>query len=182
MSQLNEINNVDLRELFGTYSIGKATPASATAATTFKTTQDPAGTLQAVIDGVPYAKIANLTTTAPLALAALQNPITGQDGFYVQPAATTVYYLIVVNSAGTVYVIQGTYSGQSFTPFKSQLGTGYLPDIAVALTYAPIGCFKVVTGTTAFTVGTTNLDATTGGMAITFASLNRLGSLTPTTA
>jgi len=182
MSKLSDTVNKHVREMLGTYSIGKATPASATGATTFKTTQDPAGTLQMVIGGVPSAKLANLTTTAPLALAALQNPITGQDTFYVQPASTTVYYLIVVNAAGTVYVIQGTYSGQSFTPFKNSLGTGDLPDIAVAETYAPIGCFKVVTGTTAFTVGTTNLDATTGGMAITWASLNKLPNGNPATA
>lgn len=193
MSKLSDVSNAAIRELLGCYSTGKAVPASAVGAATFKTTQSPAGTLQAVINGEPNAILANLTTTAMLALPALQNPITGLDDFYVQPGSgtaggpgvvTTVYYLIVVNAANTVYVIQGNYTGRPYTPFKggNVLGVSEIPDIAVKELYAPIGAIKVVTGTSAFTPKTTFLDATTGGMVITFASINRLGNALPTFA
>lgn len=181
MSKLSDLSNGHLRELLGCYSQGTCVPAiNAGSAATIKTTQLPAASFCVTINGQPKL-LANLSAQALTALAALQNPITGQDGFYVQPVLTTAYYLFVANAAGTVYTIQGTYSGQAFTAFKSALGDGSMPDIAVKETYAPIGAMKVVLANAAtFTPGTTALDAS--DVTVTYASLNRLGNALPTFA
>lgn len=181
MSKYSDISNRAIKEQFAAYSVGLAVPAiNAGSAATLKTTQSPAASLLTVINGVPKLK-ADLSAQVITALAALQNPITGQDTFYVQPVSTTVYYVIVVNGSGTVYVIQGTYSGQTFTAFKNALGTGAIPDIAVPNLYAPIGAFKVVTDSThTFTPATTALDA--AGVTVTYCSLNRLPDSVPTFA
>jgi hypothetical protein len=181
MASLKDISNRAIREMIGCFTISKVTPAATTGAATFKTTQSKAGTWQPVIDGVTGPLIANKTVTVLLAKSDLQNPITGLDGFYVQPAATTVYYLLVTNLAGTCYCIQGNYTGRVITgrTGRSGLGVSELPDIAVPATYAPFGAFKCITGTSGFTVGTTFLDATTDGMAFTWTSLNRMGETLP---
>lgn len=178
---IGNISNKAVRELAAAYSIGLAVPAmNAGGAATLKTTQSPASSLHTVINGVPKLK-ANLSAQALTALAALQKPVTGRDTFYIQPVSTTVYYVIVVNGAGTVYVIQGTYSGQNLLPYGLGLGDGSIPDIAVGESYAPIGAFKVVTASTAtFTPGTTALDA--AGVTTTYCSLNRIPNALPTFA
>lgn len=182
MSKLSDISNANLRELLGCYSSGTCVPAmNAGGAATIKTTQSPAASFFTVINGQPKL-LANLSAQALTALAALQNPITGQDGFYVQPVLTTVYYLFVANAAGTVYTIQGTYDGQVIARAgRNGLGTGEMPDIAVKETYAPIGAMKVVLASTAtFTPATTALDA--ANVTVTYASINRLGNALPTFA
>jgi hypothetical protein len=143
-----------------------------------------AAALQPTIDGKPGVLKANLSNVAFAALAALQNPITGQDGFYVQPASTTVYYLFALNLAGTFYTIQGNYTGRSIPRpgGRNGLGVSEIPDIAVPYTYAPFGAMRIITGTSAFTLGTTNTNATTGGMAVTFTSFSKIPAGLPTFA
>ena len=183
MPKLSDISNRAIRQLIGCYSTGAVVPASSSGAVTYATVQAPAASTYLHINGKKILHV-NLTAQACTALAALQNPVTGQDGFYVQPASTTVYYLIVQNIAKTAYVIQGNYTGRVITgrAGRSGIGVSEMPDIAVDDTYAPIGAFKCVTGTTAMTIGTTNLDATTGSMAFTWASVSHLGSDLPTFA
>jgi hypothetical protein len=181
MSKLSDISNRAIREAIGNRTFSQAVLASNGASgATVKTTVVPSGGIVYSIDGQVYKK-ANLSAQALTALAALQNPVTGQDGFYTQPDGKTVYYLFVINAAGTVYCIQGTYASQTFTAFRSAVGTGYVPDIATPATYATIGVMKIVTSGGTFTPGTTNLDAT--GVTATFADLSTLPSnSTPTTA
>lgn len=184
MPKLSDVSNKALREILGTYSAGAvAVPAiNAGSAATFKTTQSPAASLSVVINGQPKL-LADASAKALATLAALQNPITGQDGYYVQPVSTTVYYLIVVNYALTWYTIQGTYSGQVISrPYGlNGLGDGSMPDIAVAETYAPVGAIKIVTDSThTFTPATTALDA--AGITATYASIFKLGNALPTFA
>ena len=180
MSKLSDISNAAVREMLGTYSVGTIVLAATGSAATLKSTQSPAASFFTVINGVPRLK-ANLSGYALATLAALQFPETGQNGYYIQPAGTAVYYLLVINAAGTVYAIQGSYAGQSFVPFTSKLGTGDLPGVAVKETYAPIGCMLMTTDAShTFTPATTNTDAT--GCTATFADLNVLPSVNPTTA
>lgn len=173
--KLIDIQSAAVRELLGTYSVGTPVLAiNAGGAATFKTTQSPAASFLGVFNGSP-ALIANAAARALTALAALQNPITHQDTFYVQPAGKTVYYLVVANAAGTMYTIQGTYDGQVLAQDRGPRGDGSMPRISVAGTYVPVGYIKVVTGSATFTPATTLLDA--ANITFTFADLNKLGSL-----
>lgn len=103
----------------------------------------------------------------------------GLDGsFYVQPAGKTVYYVLCVNAAGTVVVVQGTYDGQPLVSGGSGLGaegSGSIPDIPNSL--APFGLIKIVTGSATFTVGTTLFDA--ANQTSTFYDIANLPAVAP---
>lgn len=81
----------------------------------------------------------------------------GLPGFYVQPAATTVYYVICVTSAGTWKVVQGTYDNQDLTNLGGYTAKGksVIPDVPDEV--VPVAVLKVVTAGSAFTPGTTAL-------------------------
>jgi hypothetical protein len=176
MSRLKDITAKAVRELGSAYSVGNAIVA-ADAAATYSNVQLLAGTLTVVIKGVP-TRITNVTNKALLAAAELQNPETGRDTFYTQPAGTTVYYLVVHDNVdANWYVIQGTYVGQ-LRPFSQKLGDGAIPDIAIGDKYAPLAILKVVNATNPFIPGTTAFNAA-GVTTTVVASLNRLWSLDP---
>lgn len=89
-------------------------------------------------------------------------PVSSLDPAYVQPTGTTVFYVLAVNSAGTVAVVQGSYLNQSITYgsdlSKVLVGDGDIPEVPSG--YVPFGVMKVVTaGGATFTPGTTALDA-----------------------
>ncbi len=162
-ASLADISNRALRELIGTNCRSRSLVNLQNATATFDSVTEPDGIIVGSIGGFAIAP-ADVTNKALATLAALQNPVTGQDGYYSQPVSTTVYYLWVMNAAGTSYVIQGTYSGQVISRNggqQSARGDGSIPFIAVAGTYMPIAVFKVVNGVTAVWIpGTTNWDAT----------------------
>lgn len=176
MSRLNEIQHNVLRNLIGNRCFSKPVLAiNAGGAATIKTTVVPAGGIVFTVDGVSKLK-ANLAAEVLATLAAVQREITGLDGYYVQPIGKTVYYLVCLDAAGTVYTIQGTYVGQSFTPYSNRLGDGKMPcDIGSTLT--PIGYIKVVTGSATFTPATTLLDA--ANITFTFGDLSAIPSTDP---
>lgn len=146
---------------------------NAASAATVKTTS----ALEYQVDGLMYTKAA-LSAQALTALATADftggaglpsggylQP-SGSTAFYVQPASTTVYYVMVINAAGTVRVVQGTYTGQ---PLSSQglsaTGRSIVPDVPDV--WVPFGMIKIVTNSsTTFTPGTTALDA--AGLTVTF--------------
>lgn len=115
------------------------------------------------IDGVLYTKTALSAQSIAVTHGFEGNLVAAGPAAYVQPAGTTVYYVIALNAAGTVAVVQGTYSGQSVT-YANDLtkiitGSGGIP--AEPSGYTAIGVLKVVTANAAtFTPGTTALDAT----------------------
>lgn len=79
----------------------------------------------------------------------------GSVGFYVQPAGTTVYYVLAVNN-GVVRVVQGTYDGQPIQGFGvPAVGKSVIPDIPDQ--WVPFAVLKVVSGGSAFTPGSTAL-------------------------
>lgn len=161
MSKLSDVSDKALRELLGTRCLSSSTVNLQDATATFDSVTEPDAKIVYEIDGLKY-EAADVTNEALVTLAALQNPITGLDGYYSQPVSTTVYYVWVKNAAGTDYVIQGTYAGQVINRAgRNGLGDGSIPDIAVAATYAPIAIFRVVNGVTAVWIpGTTNWNAT----------------------
>ena len=80
----------------------------------------------------------------------------------MQPVLTTAYYVIALDAAGTVAVVQGSYAGQAITfandLSKVLIGTGAIPDEPAG--YTAIGVIKVaLAGAATFTPGTTALDA-----------------------
>jgi len=175
--KLTDIVNRAIREAMGAKLLSKPALVATGAVVTFAVTSSPAGGLRYCIDGKSPAVKADVTVEPVTVNAALQNPITGRDSYYTAPAATTFYILIVLDAAGSYKAIQGTYSGQSFTPFRGALGTGDLPDIAVANTYVPIGWIKVVNATNPFIIGTTFWNAagvttTTGDLLGVLPSVN----------
>lgn len=169
MPSLADVQNRAIRNLLGTRMLSKPTLAiNAGSAATFKTTN----TNYFSVNGIQYS-FAALSANALTADATQQALITGQTGFYVQPASTTVYYVVGINAAGTVRTFQGTYTGQTFTNFVNTLGDSSIPDIGDS--YCPIGYIKVVTGAATFTPATTALDA--ASITFTFADLVAIPAL-----
>lgn len=151
--RLNDVGQT-VRGLIGSMNIGKAVLAiNAASALTVKTTS----ALAYVINGIYYSK----------AILSAQTLVTGGDAFYTQPASTTVYYVLGIDSSGTVKTFQGTYSGQVWNAAATSasqsanqqgvVGNGAVPDVDSS-TYAVFGMIKVVTGATTFLPGTDALD------------------------
>jgi hypothetical protein len=160
MSKLSDVQYKALRNLLGTRCVSRALVNLQDATATFDSVSEPDGIIRYDIDGVALT-VADVTDKVLATLAALQNPVTGRDTYYSQPINTTVYYLWVLSSAGTSYVIQGTYAGQVISRAgRDGLGDGAIPDIALE-GYCPVAVFKVVNGATAVWVpATTNWNAT----------------------
>ena len=161
MSKLSDLNSAAAR-LLGNMVLTKANAVIGATATAFTT----GNAITTVIDGVmrtlaaqtntALAALATADFAAPTSQAALNflQP-SGLTGFYVQPAGTTVYYALCVNSAGTVRVVQGTYDGQQLQAGLSAPGKSWIPDVPDS--WAPFAVMKVVTAGSAFTPATTAL-------------------------
>lgn len=160
MAKLSDVSNRALREMLGTHFKSRTLVNLQDATATFDGVSEPDAIMVYSIAGNIYTT-ADVTNKALATLEALQKPITGRSGYYTQPDGKTVYYVACVNAAGTMYVIQGTYSGQDITlPDGGKiLGTGEIPDIVVPDTYAPFAVFKVVTSGGTFVPATTNWNA-----------------------
>jgi hypothetical protein len=161
MARLQDIQYRTLRELIGTRILSRSLVNLQNSTATFDSVTEPDAIIVGLAGGGAFTT-ADVTNKVLATLPALQNPVTGSDVYYDQPKSTTVYYLWVVNAAGTSYVIQGTYANQvlGYGFPRGPKGDGSIPDIAVPDTYAPVAVFKVVNGTNAVWVpGTTNWDA-----------------------
>lgn len=116
-----------------------------------------ASNIQYTINGVPYYMAAD--TNYDIATTASQ------------ATPTYCYYLFSINAAKTITPTKGTEAA----------ATASLTLPALPANSAPLGYALVLTGTTAFTMGTTTLD-TTGVASITWSDLNMMtsGSSSPT--
>lgn len=113
---------------------------------------------RAALSAVALAPLASADFALPNSQLALSfRQPSGSTGFLTQPANTTAYYVLCVNAAGTVRVVQGTWDGQLITlNGLSQAGRSWVPDVPD--TWVPFGMIKVVTGATTFLAGTDALD------------------------
>lgn len=165
--KLVDINSLTMRTMFGNFVSG-VLPILAInlgGAATVKTTN----AISYAVDGRRSTK-AVLAAVALAVNATLQPKITYGTSFYVQPISTTVYYVLLLDAAGTVTTLQGQYTGQTFTGSSVPLGASNMPDPEDAA-YSAFGMIKIVTnGATTFTPGTTALDA--AGLTVTFYDLN----------
>jgi hypothetical protein len=176
MAKLNDVQNAAIRSLVGNRCFSKAVLAiNAGSALTVKTTVVPSGGIVFSSGGIQKLK-ADLSAVALAVSAAQQQKISGQQTFYTQPANTTAYIVVALDSGGTPYAIQGTYAGQvkQSSPIDN-LGTGDIPDVGDSLT--PIGYIKVVTGATTFLPATDALDK--ASVTFTFADLSCVPATNP---
>ena len=137
---LGHIDDAALRFLLGNRCFTKAICAIGTTASTVKTTTN---TVQYSIDGQIYEKAA-------------ANDLFVFTDTTVQPVATTAFYALCLDSAGTATVVNGTPVLTS----KITAGTekAYFPEVPGNVCI--IGGVKVVTDAThTFTPGTTLLSA-----------------------
>lgn len=153
MSTLSNVSDAN-RYLHGNVVLSRAVLA-------IGTTKSAIDTTNAVVfanNGVIYNKAAmtsQVLTSATGPLAPGVGSTTG--GTYVQPAGKTVYYVVCLDSAGTVTCVQGSYNGQPLGG-PGLVGDGKIPDPGTSVT--PFGVIKVVTaGAATFTLGTTLFDA-----------------------
>lgn len=153
MARTSDLLNAAIRELVANRCHSKITLAiNAGSAATVKNT----GAVIYSVDGVMYTKSA----LSAQAITVTHNYTGAAGGAYVQPANTTVFYVLCLNAAGTVAVVQGTYSGQNLSGTSAGAtakGTGLIPNAPAD--YTPIGIIKIATGAVTFTAGTTALDA-----------------------
>lgn len=172
MSDLSKLTARDLLDAVGTRCTTKNTLAiNLAGASTVKST----GAINYTIGGVFYTAAALANNAITVTHRADGSAVTANDAAYVQPANTAVVYVLALNAAGTLAVVQGSYAGQSitFSSDKSKVvtGTGAVP--ALPAGYCPIGAIKVTTAAaTTFTPGTTALDA--AGLTVVFTDLSQL--------
>jgi hypothetical protein len=180
MSDLFDIMNQGGRTAHGNFNLNKAVLAiNGAGAATVKTTN----ALSYVIDGVQYSASALAAKSIAVthdwqgkAVAAANAATATAVPAYVQPVSTTAYYLLCVNAAGTIAVVQGSYAGQAISyapgdPSKVLVGTGNTPVEPAG--YTAFGLIKVVTnGSATFTPGTTLLDA--AGLTVSYFDLARV--------
>lgn len=173
MTTLAQVNDAGLRRALGDRCYSYATLAiNAGGAATIKTT----GATSYSVDGIMYTKAALSAQSIAVTHNLLGLPVSGASasgpGAYVQPASTTVVYIVALNAAGTVAIVQGGYNNQAVVLPGGIVRTskGENPDVPVG--YAPIGAFKVVLGATTFTPGTTLLDA--ANVTVTYTNLSLL--------
>lgn len=174
MSTLKSQPSYDQRRLLGDRCYVYSTLAiNAASAATVKTT----GAVIFSVDGVMYTKAALSAQSIAITHDQFARDVTTQPSLaaYVQPASSTVYYVLGLNSAGTVCTVQGGYSGQSITVNgQAFVSDGSMPVLPAG--YAPIGVLKVVTGATTFTPATTALDA--ANVTVTYFNVSTLPTAT----
>lgn len=161
MSNLSELGSIAARILGNMTLVKAALAISATpSAVAFSA-------ITTAIDGIMRTLAANATQAlAPLISADFVLPTSqaalgylqpsGSTGFYTQPAGRTVYYVLVVNAAGVVRVVQGLFDGQQISAQGlTVVGKSVVPDIPD--TWVPFGIVKVVTVGSVFVPATTAL-------------------------
>lgn len=172
MSNLSDVHATAVRNVAGSQCNSKITLAiNAASAATVKST----GATVYSIGGVYYTVAAMAAQAITITHRSNGAAVTTSDPAYVQPAETTVIYVLAYNSSGTLAVVQGSYAGQviTFADDKSLrlTGTGGVPTLPAG--YVPVGAIKVVTAAaTTFTPATTALDA--AGVTATYYDLKLL--------
>lgn len=178
MSALKEVSNSSIRTVLGNSSIVKGVLAiNAGGAATVKTTN----ALTFTIDGIQYTKAALAAQVITVTHDCFGQLVGGNNlPAYVQPTGQTAYYLLCVNAAGAIAVVQGSYAGQvqSYANDLSKVltGNGGLPIEPAG--YTAFGLLKVATaGGATFTPGTTLLDA--ANVTVTYFDLEYVPSVAP---
>lgn len=153
MAKLSDFHRADLAALLGHMSFATSGLSSTATAVTYATTATAGYTIDGVFKSRTAVAAQSLITNSNEAYTAAQMTV---------PISTTAYFSVGVNAAGG---LKNT-AGLTPQPNGALTWSGKVPTLPTGL--APLGYIKIVTGSSQFVPGTTNLDATTGGMAITF--------------
>ena len=160
MSSLSNIQSAAVAKVLGDRCLGKITLAiNAGGAATVKST----GAIIFSINGVAYTHAALSNQAITVTHGCFGELVAAYPAKYTQPVLTTVFYVLALNAAGTLAVVQGSYAGQSLTfgedKSKVLIGTGAIPIEPDG--YTAIGVIKVaLAGSATFNPATTALDAT----------------------
>lgn len=157
MSQVKHLTSSPHRQIGNINMTRGVLAINGAAAATVKTSN----AIVYAVNGIFYNKTAlaaqALTALSSSDLANYVQP-SGLAGFYTQPANTTAYLVLLLDAAGNVRVVQGTYDNQPLLGVAGYgiMGKSIVPDTPDG--YVPIGMIKVVTGATTFLPGTDALD------------------------
>lgn len=179
MSALKDISNGIIRKALGNSALVKGVIAiNAGGAATIKTS----GAINYTVDGVYYTKNQLAAQSIVVTHDRDGNPVSAAGPTlpaYVQPAGTTVYYLLCLDKGQNLAVVQGSYDGQPgmYPDLQRAInGQSKLPQEPV--NFVAFGLMKVVTTNGAtFTPGTTALDA--ANVAVTYFDLEYVPSIEP---
>lgn len=169
MSGLINIQNRGLRRAIANQCVGFVGLAIGNAG---QATVKTANSVVYTIDGVYYSNAAFTAQSLVPTHGPFGDTVGAGPVAYVQPANTSVIYLLVGDTKSNVFVVQGSYAGQPIV-YPNDLsrvntGTGGVP--FVPSTFTTVGAVKVATAAgTTFTPGTTALDAT--GLTVTFINI-----------
>jgi hypothetical protein len=159
MSSLSNIQSAAVSKVLSNFCSSRiALAINAGGAATVKNT----GAIIYAIDGVLHTKAALAAQSIAVTHGFEGKLVAAGPAAYVQPAGTTVLYVLALNAGGDVAVVQGTYLGQTITYpadlTKIVTGNGLIPTEPDG--YTAVGVIKVATANAAtFTPGTTALDA-----------------------
>lgn len=178
MSNLANILNAELREALGSMVFNKPVLAiNGASAATVRTTN----AITYSLDGIMLTKAALAAQSIAVTHDCFGTPVALGLPAYVQPANTTVYYVLSLDASGNVLVSQGSYAGQP-QAFQGDLsrvnvGIGGIPREPSNVNCTAVGLLKVVTGAVTFTPGTTALDA--ANVTTTYYDINMLPAVAP---
>lgn len=174
MTTLTQVNDQGLRRALGDRCYSYATLAiNAGGAATIKTT----GATAYSVDGVMYTKAALAAQSIVVTHNLFGGAVTGNGpAAYIQPANTTAIYVVALDAAGNVAIVQGGYAGQQILLPQGVVQTAKFEAPVVPVGYAPIGYLKVALGATTFTAGTTLLDA--ANVTVTYVNVSALPATT----
>lgn len=179
MSSLLGTPAVELQKALGNRNLTFAVLAiNLAGAATVKTTS----AYTYMVDGVLKTKAALAAQSIAVTHTAMGVPV-AVAAAYVQPVSTTVYYVLALDAAGAVYVVQGTFAGQVVpaVPLYHQTfnGVGGVPQVnQLPVNVTPVGIIKIATNaSTTFTPATTLLDA--AGITATYFDVSVLPTVAP---
>lgn len=153
MARLNDIGNAPVRFALANCNTVKAGLTTATTTTAVKTV----AATNYTINGIYYTK----AITDNMAITTATGPVNASTTTYVQPLNTVAYYVVCLDAAGALSIVQGSYAGQPLG--GGAIGDGSIPDVPT--TVCAIGIFKLSTTTAAFTIGTTAVTSAAVGTA-----------------
>jgi hypothetical protein len=164
MSKLSDVSNLAIRNMLGNRTLNKPTLAMDVTGGDEEHVQTTAA-IEYIVDGIHYSKaILNAQSIA------VTHGWNGEaSAGYVQPLLKTAYYVLGLNSSGTVCCVQGNYAGQTLSmdptvgvgqsvAGATWVGKGDIPDVPSG--YTAFGIIKIaLAGAATFTAGTTALNA-----------------------
>lgn len=140
MSKISDVTNQALRDLIGNMCLTKIVLAATGGATA---TLASTGTFTFTNGGLSLSHVA-LAAQSIVPTHSLNGKL-AVTAARPLPTGKTAYFVLGVNAAGTICVVQGDYAGENLSQYNmgtSAMGDGSVPDVPAG--YTPIGAMKMV--------------------------------------